>query len=149
MTRLTNEGGASSPSQTVRLLWFLSFFFAPMGAIAYVSTYGVKDGNEAALIHVLLILAASLTVSVVCAIAQPIQILDDALTKNAGRANLALAIFDTVLVVLLISDPFAAGHACEFASSCRTYPVGWVALAGMHYCYVAWAYITLLVSSRQ
>jgi cytochrome c oxidase subunit IV len=88
MMRSGAGGDDSNPSQAVRLLWFLLFFLSPMGAIAYVSTYGVKDGNEEALIRVLLILAASLTVSVVCAIAQPIQTLDNALMKNAGRGQL-------------------------------------------------------------
>jgi hypothetical protein len=47
---LTNDGG-SSPSQAVRLLWLL-LFFAPMDAVAHVSTFGLKDGGEDALIRV-------------------------------------------------------------------------------------------------
>jgi hypothetical protein len=48
---LTNDGG-SSPSKAVRLFWLLLFFFAPMDAVAHVSTFGLKDGGEDALIRV-------------------------------------------------------------------------------------------------
>jgi|EndMetStandDraft_6_1072998.scaffolds.fasta_scaffold260979_2 hypothetical protein len=48
---LTNDDG-SSPSQAVRLLWLLLFFFIPMDAVAHVSTFGLKDGGEGALIRV-------------------------------------------------------------------------------------------------
>jgi hypothetical protein len=40
----------------------------------------------------------SLIVSLFCAIAQPIQIIDESLMTNAGRANLCLAVVDTIIV---------------------------------------------------
>lgn len=147
-TRFGAKGGGSSPSQAVRLLWFVLFFLSPMGAVTYVSMYGLEHGGEEALIRVSLILAASLTVSFFCAIAQPIQIIDETVMTNAGRANLCLAVVDTIIVVILIYDPSSVDHACQLGSNCRTYPVGWLALAGMHYCYAVWAYTTMLISSR-
>jgi hypothetical protein len=48
--------------------------------------------------RVLFILAVSLIVSLFCAIAQPIQIIDESLMTNAGRANLCLAVVDTIIV---------------------------------------------------
>ena len=119
-----------------------------MAAIGYVSSYGLKDGGEDALIRVLLILAVSLVVSLGCGTAQPIQSFDETLLTNAGRANLCLAVIDTTIVVILLYGPSSAGHMCQLGSNCRTYPGGWLALAGMHYCYAVWAYTTTPVRSR-
>src|SRR3954454_4543630 len=84
-------GDRSRPTQAVRLTWFLLLFFTPMSAIAYVSTYGLKDGSRDAFIHVLLILGVSLVVSLLCAIAQPIQVVDETSLTYVGRLNLVLA----------------------------------------------------------
>ena len=146
--RFNPKLGGSNPSQAVRLIWFHLFFLSPMAAIAYVSVYELKDAGEDALIRVLLILAVSLTVSIFCAIAQPIHIIDESIMTIAGRANLCLAVVDTIIVVILIRNPSSAELACQLGSTCRTYPVGWVALAGMHYCYAIWAYATMLIDSR-
>jgi hypothetical protein len=144
-TRSGAKGGGSNPNQAVRLLWWFLLFLPPMGAVTYVSMYGLQHGGEEALIRVLLTLAASLAVTLFCAIAQPIQIIDETVMTNAGRANLCLAVIDTIIVVILICDPSSVDHACQLGSNCRTYPVGWLALAGMHYCYAVWAYATMLV----
>jgi hypothetical protein len=87
-------------------------------------------------------------VSIFCAIAQPIHIIDESITTIAGRANLRLAVVDTIIVVILIRNPSSAELVCQLGSTCRTYPVGWVALAGMHYCSAIWAYATMLIDSR-
>jgi hypothetical protein len=108
----------------------------------------LEHGNEEALIRVLAILAVSLTMSLLCAIVQPIQIFDEIGMTRAGRANLCLAIFDTIIFVLLMHDPSPVGQACQLESNCRTYPVLWLALAGMHYCYAVWTYTTGLICSR-
>jgi cytochrome c oxidase subunit IV len=94
----SRKRGDSNPSQAVRLIWFHLFFLSPMAAIAYVATYELKDAGQDALIRVLFILAVSLIVSLFCAIAQPIQIIDESLMTNAGRANLCLAVVDTIIV---------------------------------------------------
>lgn len=140
--------GDSNPSQLVRFIWFVLIFFSPMSALAYVSTSGLKDGNRAALIHVLLILSVSLIVSLVCAVAQPVQVGSDAVLTTAARANLALAVFDTIVIALLAISPSQFEQACQLEVQCRTYPVGWLAFAGMHYCYAVWAYTTKLIHSR-
>ena len=148
MTRSSTRDGGSNPSQAVRLLWFFLIFLSPAGAVAYVTTYGLEHGNEEALIRVLAILAISLIVSILCAIAAPIQCYDEIGMTRAGRANLCLAILDTIIFVLLMHGPSSVGQACELESNCRTYPVIWLALAGMHYCYAVWTYATGLVCSR-
>jgi hypothetical protein len=148
MTRSSTEDGGSNPSQAVRLLWFFLIFLSPAGAVAYVTTYKLEHGNEEALIRVLAILAVSLMVSLFCAIAQPIQCYDEIGMTRAGRASLCLAIFDTIIFVLLMHGPSSVAQACELASNCRTYPVIWLALAGMHYCHAVWTYATGLICSR-
>lgn len=94
----SRKRGDSNPSQAVRLIWFHLFFLSPMAAIAYVATYELKGAGQDALISVLFILAVSLIVSLFCAIAQPIQIIDESLMTSAGRANLCLAVVDTIIV---------------------------------------------------
>lgn len=119
-----------------------------MAAVAYVAGFELRNAGEEALLRVLLILVASLAVSVFCAIAQPIRIIDESTMTIAARANLCLAIVDTVIVVILIRNPSSAELVCQLGEACRTYPVGWVALAGMHYSYAIWAYGTMLIDSR-
>ena len=148
MTRSSIKDGRSNPSQAVRLLWFFLIFLSPAGAVVYVSTHGLEYGNEAALIRALAILAISLMVSLFCAIAQPIQCYDEIGMTRAGRASLCLAIFDTIIFALLMHGPSSVGQACELESDCRTYPVIWLALAGMHYCHAVWTYATGLICSR-
>ena len=119
-----------------------------MAAVAYVAGFELRNADGQALVRVLLILTASLAVSVFCAIAQPIHIIDESVMTMAGRANLCLAIVDTVIVVILVRNPSSAELVCQLGGACRAYPVGWVALAGMHYCYATWAYGTMLIDSR-
>lgn len=140
--------GDYNPGQLVRFIWFVLIFFTPMSALAYVLTFGLKDGGRDALIHVLLILAVSMVVSVVCAIAQPVQVVDEAFLTTAARANSALALADTIIVVLLFYAPAQIQQACQLEAQCRTYPVGWLAFAGMHYCFAVWAYISRLINAR-
>ena len=117
MTRSSTKDSRSNPSQAVRLLWFFLIFLSPAGAVAYESTYGLEHGNEEALIRVMAILAVSLIVCLLCAIAQPIQSFDEIGMTRAGRANLCLAIFDTIIFVLLMHDPSPVGQACQLESN--------------------------------
>ncbi|WOH63421.1 hypothetical protein [Bradyrhizobium sp. BWA-3-5] len=144
--RFNSEGGGSNPSQAVRLLWFLLFFLSPMASVAYVSQFELRHAGADALIHILWISAASLAVTLFCAVAQPIQIIDEATMTKLARANLCFALIDTLFFVILVRDFSAIDQACQPGAACRTYPVGWLALAGMHYCYAAWAYVTMLVN---
>ena len=80
-------------------------------------------------------------ISSLSAATAPLQYADaDAFTK-LGRANLFFALVGTVSFALLTNDPFSMSPACQIAALCRTYPVGWLSLAGMHYCYSIVAYI--------
>ena len=141
-----SEGGGSNPSQAVRLLWFFLFFLSPMAALAYVSQFELWHGSADALIRVLWILAASLAATLFCAMAQPIGIIDEETMTKLARANLCFALIDTLFFVILIRNPSAVDQACQLGAACRTFPVGWLALAGMHYCYAVWAYVIMLVN---
>lgn len=127
-----SESGGSNPSQAVRLLWFFLF----------------QQGHSGVdvLIQVLWISAASLAVTLFCAMAQPTGIIDEVTMTRVARANRCFALIDTLFFVLLIRNPSVVDPACQLGAACRTYPVGWLALAGMHYCYAVWAYVTMLVN---
>jgi hypothetical protein len=131
-----------NPSQAVRLVWFLLSFVTPFSALAYVSIDGFNNGSEETLIRVLAILTVSMVVSIACGIVQPVTIFDDARATRAGRLNLCLAIIDTIIVILLFRASSSVAQGCLPESACRTYPVGWLALAGLHYCYAVWLYTT-------
>lgn len=129
------KGGQSDPSQPVRLAWFLLYFLTPFAALSYVRMYGLENGNEEALTHVLLILAASLIVSLVCGLVMPIISFDEARMRRNGRFSLFLAIINMMIVMLLFY-----GHT----SSDRPYPLGLLAFAGMFFCYAVGSYTLLL-----
>src|SRR5262249_50859609 len=66
----------------------------------------------------------------------------DHLTK-AGLANLLFVVCDGAIFAFLTSSELRSPNTCDAATDCFTYPVGWLALAGMHLCYAAWCYVTL------
>lgn len=140
MTHFGGSVGPSNPSQAARLLWFLAFFLSPMAGVAYVSTYEHWRGGKEALIHLALILVVSLIVSVVSIATAPLQPIDEDRIKKIARANLFFAIVDTIIFAVLVHDPSSAAQG--------TYPVGWLALAGMHYGYAVDAYIMRLRSAQ-
>lgn len=133
------RGESAGPSQLVRLLWVFLVLFAPAGAVAYVQVFDVAHGHRDALIHVLAILAVSLLISFVSPFLMPIQIFDEASLARGARGNLCFALFDTLPFVILMLGPSEIGQAA------RTYPVGWLALAGLHYCYAISAYTLVLI----
>lgn len=139
--------GQSNPSQAARLLWFLAFFLSPMAGVAYVSTYEHGSGGKEALIHLALILVVSLIVSVVSIVTAPLQPIDEDGIKKIARGNLFFAIVDTIIFAVLLHDPSSATLGCHFDPACRAYPLGWLALAGMHYGYAIDAYIIKLRSA--
>jgi hypothetical protein len=148
MKRPSAFGSSSNPSQPVRLLWFFLIFLLPAAPIFYVSENGLSHGDRGTFVQVLWMLAVGLIVSLFCGIAQPIQVFDEDRIIKLARLNLCLAIVDTVLLAILIHDPSSVDQFCQLASDCHTYPVGWLALTGMFYCYAAWCYTTAFVQSR-
>jgi len=126
-----------NPSQLVRLLWCFLVLFSPFSAVAYVSAFNLAHGHRGALIHVIVILAVSMLVSLVSPFLMPMQVFDEAALTRAARGNLCLALIDTILFAILVLDP--SGPAT------RTIPVMWLALAGMHYCYAVSAYTLVLI----
>jgi len=132
-------------NQATRLLLFFVIFLTPLSGLAYVSSHGLQKGNEESLFRVLLILSFSLAVTLICAIAQPIKLPIIVNLTRAGLANLGFAVIDVLIFALLLY--FSSEDACQLANSCAKYPVVWLALAGMHLCYAAWAYVTKLRSA--
>jgi hypothetical protein len=142
------KNSSSSPGEITRLLWVWLTILSPTGAVAYVWMYELKDGNQEALVHVLSILAVSMVIILISVVAFPLLVFNGTSIKRGGQFNLFMALVDTIIIVILLQDQSSAAHACELGATCRTYPVRWFALAGMHYCYAIWAYGTMLIHDR-
>ena len=140
MARFRLRDGSYSPGEAVRLLWGWLTILSPLGALAYVRMFELGNGNEESLIRVLLILAVSMVITLISVVAFPMVLFDEIALKRVGRFSLCLALVHTIIVALLLLSHFSAQQACQLGATCRTYPVGWIALAGMHYCYAVWAY---------
>lgn len=127
------------PGQFVRFLWFVAIFFAPPGALAYVLRSGLEASNEKSLTVVVLILAGSLAIIVISAIAQPIKRVDQRSFVNLGHASMCFAIFITLIGVV----PSLVQQPCYLETGCHSHPLVAVAMAGMFVCYAAWCYLTI------
>lgn len=134
--------------QTVQLFWFSLIFFVPMWAVVYVGFYDLRNGDVEAFHHVCLMLSLSLFVALVCAVAQPIRDIDAVSLARLGMANLFFAVFDTGAFALLVYYQSAPENSCRLTADCDKYPLIWLALGGMHFCYAVWAYATKLKTSR-
>lgn len=132
-------------NQATRLLLSFVVFFTPLSGLAYVASHGFQRSNEEVLFRVALIFSCSLAVILICAINQPMKIPAIVNLTRVGLANLGFAVIDVLIFALLVL--IAPEDACRLATSCTKYPVIWLALAGMHLCYAAWAYVTKLRSA--
>lgn len=133
--------GPSTPGQIARLAWFLTFFLSPMAGPTYVSLHDLSHGGREALIHIALLFFVSLAISSLSAATAPFQHVDEHAFTKVARANLFFALVGTVSFAILANDPSSTSPTCQIGTLCRTYPVGWLSLAGMHYCYSIVAYI--------
>jgi len=136
------------PGQFVRFLWVIAFFLSPAAALGYVWLYNLLVGNEDALKHVLLILAASLTITVICAIAQPVKYVDEAQLIKLGRGSACLALFFALMGVLAVDGPSLEMQPCQSGAGCHTYHLGLLAMAGAFFCWSVWCYLTRYVNCR-
>jgi len=139
-TSSMNRFDRYEPGQFVRFLWFIAIMFVPPGAVAYVWLYNLPVGNEDALRHVLLILAVSLTTTVICAIAQPIKYVDEAQLIKLGRGSACLALFFALMGAEMLR--------CQSGAGCHSYPLGLWAMAGAFFCWSVWCYLTRYVNCR-
>jgi hypothetical protein len=86
---------------------------------------------------------ASLLVSVACSLMLG-RVIDPSRTSpliNIGRANLAFALADIAIFALLVYGRRHSAEACDLGVKCLSYPVLWLALAGMHLCYATTSYM--------
>lgn len=133
------------PGEATRLTWLFVLLFGPASGIAYVMMYGLDHGGRGALVHLSLILVVSLFTSILAAITFPLPgmaSLDRDTFTRPARSNLCLAIFLTISFVLLLHDP--SSQSCQQEVPCRSYPLAWLALAGLHYCLSISSYILWL-----
>lgn len=139
-----NRFDRHEPGQFIRFLWFIAILFAPPGALAYVLRNGREASNEESLTPVVLILAGSLAIIVICAIAQPIKRVEQRSFVNLGHASVCFAIFITLIGVV----PSLVQQPCYLETGCHSYPLAGVAMAGMFVCYAAWCYLTIYFHAR-
>jgi len=132
------------PGQFIRFLWAIAVLVAPPGALAYVLRNGLEASNGESLTLVVLILAGSLAIVVISAIAQPIKRLDQRSFVNLGHASVCFAIFITLIGVV----PSLVQQPCYLETGCHSHPFVAVAMAGMFVCYAAWCYLTIYFHAR-
>src|ERR1700744_4917087 len=122
MSRFETASPLFKPGDPARLAWLFALLLSPFSGIAYVEIYGLHGGKEA-LSHLSLLLLVSLAISSLAAITAPFQNLDRDTFTRAARHNLLFAVLVTIAFALLLLDP---------SSTAQNYPLGWLALAGMH-----------------
>jgi len=88
-----------------------------MAAVVYVFEFEQGHAGADVLILLLWILAASLAVTLFCAMAQPVGIIDEATMTKVARANLCFALIDTLFFVLLVRNPSTVDQACQLAAA--------------------------------
>ncbi len=113
--------------------------FSPIAAPAIVYGYGLSNATSDAfpLVGAIVFGLLALTLSAAY-FAEPIPA-SPALSRLAKLllANFIFVLFDVTIFVLLVYGRHYAAGRCQPDSSCELYPVGWLALAGMHLCYAA------------
>ena len=143
-TSSMNRFDRYEPGQFVRFLWFIAIMFVPPGAVAYVFWNGLEESSEKSLTPVVLILAGSFAIIVICAIAQPIKRVDQRSFVNLGHGCLCFAIFITSITVV----PSLVRQPCYLETGCHPHLLAGVAMAGMYVCYAAWCYLTIYFHAR-
>jgi hypothetical protein len=111
--------------------------FSPIAAPAIVHGYGLSNATLGAfpLVGAVVFGCLALTLSAAY-FAEPITV-SPAASRLAKLllANFIFVLFDVTIFVILVYGRHYAGDRCQPDSSCDLYPVGWLALAGMHLCY--------------
>jgi hypothetical protein len=128
-------------SQGFRLLQFILMFVGPWAATYYVIHFDVKNAGSDQLPVIGAILLASFVVTVVTALRLKRIATSAASTRiaRAGLANLVFVILDIAIFALLVYG--RSRPACDLGPDCATFPVVWLTLAGMHFCYATVGYL--------
>jgi hypothetical protein len=121
-----------------RFFLALVMIFSPMAAPVFANSYGLFNAKFSDLPLIGTIVFGSLVLALTAAfVVEPNgpSAAANHLTKILF-ANVIFIFFDVAIFAVLVYGRHYSGHEC-FASSCETYPMGWLAVAGMHFCYVA------------
>jgi hypothetical protein len=120
-----------------RLFLFFVMFLGPMVPTFYVVGFDVKNANLAQLAAVAAVAALSL-IAAVCAALQFKKFIEPSVAarvSRAGLANLIFVVLDVTAFALLVYGRRFAAAPCDLGALCSLYPVTWLTLAGMHFCY--------------
>jgi hypothetical protein len=123
-----------------RLFLFFVMFLGPMVPTFYVVGFDVKNANLAELAELaeLVAVAATSLAAAIWAALQFKKFIEPSVTarvSRAGLANLIFVVVDVTAFALLVYGRRFAAAPCDLGALCSLYPVTWLTLAGMHFCY--------------
>jgi hypothetical protein len=138
-------------NQGQRLVLFLLVFLSPTATLVYVSAFEIREAPSDHFPIIASIALISLLVSVLATLSF-LRIFDAGAKVRfvrIGWSNCALCIFDLCIFALLIYGRRLSPGIC-IGSKCSLYPVIWLALAWMHFCYsITCLLITLRVRPKE
>jgi hypothetical protein len=126
-------------SERRRLLVALITILSPLAAPVYLSGHSLSHAPLSTLPLVGAIILGSLALALAAALVGEPFPNPGALPrlKKAAFGNVAFIFFDLAVFALLVYGQHFSAHKCETGPACELYPVMWLALAGMHFCYAA------------
>src|SRR5437868_10920777 len=117
----------------------LVMIFSPIAAPAIVYSYGLSNATFAALPLVGAVVFGLLALTLSAAyLAEPITV-SPAVSHLAKLliVNFIFVLFNVAIFAILVYGRRYTGGRCQPDLFCDLYPFGWLALAGMHFCYAA------------
>jgi len=128
----------SSMSQGTRAFLILVMILAPVAAPLFVKGIGLANAELKALPSIAAVFLISLALTLVAT-----SILERIMLSEPRPRIMRIAFFNLIFVVL-DAGIFAVlvygrryAHQCRVGPECDLYPMLWLALTGMHVCYVA------------
>ncbi|WP_316169098.1 MULTISPECIES: hypothetical protein [unclassified Bradyrhizobium] len=128
----------SSMSQGTRAFLILVMILAPVAAPLFVKGVGLANAELKALPSIAAVFLISLALTLV-----PTSILERIMLSEPRTRIMRIA-FSNLIFVVLDAGIFSVlvygrhyAHQCRVGPECDLYPMFWLALTGMHICYVA------------
>lgn len=131
-------------SQAGRLILAVIMTFAPLLAPLVVRSYGLSNADLSALPFVGGLVLLSLVVVLAALLVSPPPTNATVFTTlerfgKVAYGNAAFVVLDLGIFALLVYGRHYAPHGCTSGPNCDLYPMGWLALAGSHFCWLVMA----------
>jgi hypothetical protein len=117
-----------------------------MAATFYVVGFGLKNVSSTQIFPIAAIFIASLTASIGGALIFR-KVADPGVRprmSKIGSANLVFVVADLAVFALLVYGRRHSGAPCDPGELCSLYPVTWLTLAGMHFCYAITGFLAIM-----